>query len=198
MVKKYDSVEAFIEDQGAWTEGLMAIHEMIMQMGFDASLKWGIPVYHFGSTNLIGFFTGKQFVSLAFFQGVLLVDPSDRLINAQEGKTKSMRQWRFTAPDELDMSMIKGYVREVKHHFESGNIIKPERSTKTKINQLLVKTMENEPELKKAFDKFTPYKQREFSEYIESAKRDQTKLDRLHRIIPMIRSGTGLHDKYRK
>ena len=39
--------------------------------------------------------------------------------------------------------------------------------------------------------------QREYAEYIAAAKRDETKLLRLQKILPMIMTGVGLNDKYR-
>ncbi|WP_325262934.1 YdeI/OmpD-associated family protein, partial [Flavobacterium sp.] len=45
--------------------------------------------------------------------------------------------------------------------------------------------------------KFSPYKQKEFIEYIESAKREETKLTRIEKIKPMILDNIGLNDKYR-
>ena len=40
-------------------------------------------------------------------------------------------------------------------------------------------------------------KQREYCDYISSAKRDVTKHGRLEKIKPMIILGAGLHDKYK-
>ena len=51
--------------------------------------------------------------------------------------------------------------------------------------------------LKKAFELFTPFKQREFLEYIETAKQEKTKISRFEKIKPMILEGIGLNDKYR-
>jgi uncharacterized protein YdeI (YjbR/CyaY-like superfamily) len=53
-------------------------------------------------------------------------------------------------------------------------------------------------DLKKAFNLFSPYKQREFMEYINEAKQEKTKANRLEKIKPMILSNIGLNDKYRK
>jgi uncharacterized protein YdeI (YjbR/CyaY-like superfamily) len=39
--------------------------------------------------------------------------------------------------------------------------------------------------------------QREYADYIAEAKRDDTKLRRIEKILPMIGKGAGLHDKYR-
>jgi uncharacterized protein YdeI (YjbR/CyaY-like superfamily) len=54
-----------------------------------------------------------------------------------------------------------------------------------------------DPNLETAFLKFSPYKQKEFLEYIETAKREETKLSRIEKIKPMILDNIGLNDKYR-
>jgi hypothetical protein len=39
-------------------------------------------------------------------------DPQKVLINAQKGTTKSMRQWRFTAREQIDKELILRYIKE--------------------------------------------------------------------------------------
>jgi uncharacterized protein YdeI (YjbR/CyaY-like superfamily) len=51
--------------------------------------------------------------------------------------------------------------------------------------------------LKVAFGAFRPSKQKEFIEHINSAKREDTKKERLEKMIPMIIAGMGLNDKYK-
>jgi len=53
-------------------------------------------------------------------------------------------------------------------------------------------------ELSDAFETLTPGKQREYAEHIATAKQEKTRLSRLEKCIPMIKSGTGLHDKYKR
>lgn len=50
---------------------------------------------------------------------------------------------------------------------------------------------------KKAFDALSPGKRREYADHVAEAKRDDTKARRVEKILPMIRSGVGLHDRYR-
>jgi uncharacterized protein YdeI (YjbR/CyaY-like superfamily) len=52
--------------------------------------------------------------------------------------------------------------------------------------------------LKAQFDKLTPGRQREYAEYISTAKQEATKKRRLQKITPMIEKGIGLNDKYQK
>ena len=51
--------------------------------------------------------------------------------------------------------------------------------------------------LEEAYNTLSPSKQREYCDYIESAKKEATKLTRLEKIKPLIIEGKGLHDKYK-
>ncbi|MBK7633096.1 MAG: hypothetical protein IPJ13_01585 [Saprospiraceae bacterium] len=44
---------------------------------------------------MVGLAAFKSYTGIWFFQGGLLDDKQQFLMNAQEGKTKAMRQWRF-------------------------------------------------------------------------------------------------------
>jgi uncharacterized protein YdeI (YjbR/CyaY-like superfamily) len=48
-----------------------------------------------------------------------------------------------------------------------------------------------------AFKKLRPGKQRDYNEFIATAKQEKTKLSRLKKTIPMILENKGLHDKYK-
>lgn len=63
---------------------------------------------------------------------------------------------------------------------------------------LLLNAFDKDKNLKTAFEKLTPYKQKEYIEHINSAKREETKKNRLEKIMPMVLRGVGLHDKYKK
>ena len=52
----------------------------------------------------------KFYVGLWFFQGAFLSGPAKVLVNVQEGKTKALRQWRFTDISVIDLFLVKEYV----------------------------------------------------------------------------------------
>ena len=52
-------------------------------------------------------------------------------------------------------------------------------------------------ELAEQFEKLSQSCKREYAEYIGEAKKVETKVNRLNRIIPLILKGKGLNDKYR-
>jgi uncharacterized protein YdeI (YjbR/CyaY-like superfamily) len=125
-----------------------------------------------------------------------LKDEKKKLINAQEDKTKSLRQWRFTSKEEVNEKEVLEYILEAIENEKQGKVIKPTKK-ETIVSELLEKEMSQNPALAKAFQAFSPYKQYEFLEYIETAKQEKTKLSRIEKIIPMVLGHIGLNDKYR-
>ena len=49
-----------------------------------------------------------------------------------------------------------------------------------------------------SFEAVTPGKRREYAEYVASAKREETRLKRVEKVLPMIEEGVGLNDRYRR
>ncbi|MCH8335518.1 MAG: YdeI/OmpD-associated family protein [Proteobacteria bacterium] len=50
---------------------------------------------------------------------------------------------------------------------------------------------------RKGFANLRPGLQREYTDHVVSAKRDETKTKRIEKILPMIAAGIGLNDIYR-
>ncbi|MEA4935971.1 MAG: YdeI/OmpD-associated family protein [Paludibacter sp.] len=181
-----------------WQEELNLIKSIIRQTELEETIKWGTEVYTYNGKNVVSCGAFKNFLSLWFYNGVFLKDKYNVLVSAQEGKTKALRQWRFTSMDEIDEKKILEYILEAIENEKEGRTWKAEKSTTLGIPEGLLKVFQNNDELKKAFDGLTPYKQKEYTEFIESAKREETRNARLAKIEPMILNGIGLHDKYKK
>ena len=122
-----------------------------------------------------------------------------KLINAQEGKTKGLRQWRFESADEVKASrdLILSYAEEAIQNQLDGKVVKVERKAGVAIPEQLQKELDSDATLAERFASFTPGKQREFANHVAEAKREETKLKRIDKIKPMILDGVGLNDKYR-
>lgn len=133
-----------------------------------------------------------------FFQGALLKDKNKVLLNAQEGKTKTMLQWRFNSIEEIDVDLIKSYVLEAIENIEKVIEIKPKKDTsKIKIPEELLYELNKNSKLNECFKSLTVSKQREYVNFITEAKRESTKTKRLEKILPMIFEKKGLYDKYK-
>jgi len=179
-----------------WQEELIRLKEIIAKSELKETTKWGIPVYTYNDKNVVGIAGFKSYFGLWFYNGVFLKDESNQLVNANEEKTKSLRQWRFYSSDEIDESLILKYVKEAIEIEDKGLKIKPEKKS-VEIPELLKNEFDKDKTLKSNFDSFTPYKQREFCEFISSAQRESTQVKRLSKVVSLISEGIGLNDKYK-
>ncbi|WP_348810840.1 YdeI/OmpD-associated family protein [Flavobacterium maritimum] len=179
-----------------WSEELHLLQSIIAQTELLETSKWGGSVYVLNGKNVLGIGGFKNYFAIWFFNGVFLKDEKQVLVNANEGVTKSLRQWRFSSKEEVNEKEVLHYILEAIENERQGKIIKPEKG-KVIVSELFQKELDSDLLLAEAFHKFTPYKQKEFLEYIETAKREETKRSRIEKIKPMILENIGLNDKYR-
>ena len=181
-----------------WEEELGILKSIIDKTELEEMTKWGGPVYNINKKNVVGVGGFKSYVGIWFFNGVFLKDDKKVLVNANEGVTKALRQWRFESKEEIlkNEKAILQYINEAIANEKAGLAIKPEKKEEI-VSELWNAELKADKALKSAFEAFTPYKQREFLEHIESAKQEKTKLSRIEKIKPMVLEGKGLNDKYR-
>ena len=178
-----------------WSTELENLKSIITKTELIETIKWGGTVFTLNGKNVLGIGGFKNYFTIWFFKGVFLKDEKKVLVNAQEGITKSLRQWRFYNQLDVSEELILSYIKEA---------IAIERAEKKinssvreiKIPALLQIEFDTHPELLKAFKNFAPYKQKDFLEYIDSAKREVTKISRIIKIKPMILNNIALNDKY--
>ena len=191
------SVEEYIKNHPQWDTALKKLRKILTSTELEENVKWGGPCYTFDGKNVVGVGAFSEYVGLWFHQGVFLSDPDNVLINAQEGRTKALRQWRFTSEKDIKPTKVKAYLREAIENQKKGKAIKPARDKRVLVPPELKRVLGKKAKANKAFAALTRGKQREYAEYIASAKRAETKTSRLTKILPMIAAGGGLNDKYR-
>ena len=197
-MKKVSSVEEYIENHEQWVDALTVLRTIINSTEVVETLKWSAPVYTVNGKNVLGLGAFKHHLGIWFFNGVFLKDEYKLLVNAQEGKTKALRQMRFASIQDIDKNVVLTYVKEAIENQKLGKEIKPTRTKKeTIIPEELKQELKKDATFYSSFNNLTPYKQREYCEHIETAKREATKTSRLEKIKPMILQGIGLHDKYK-
>ncbi|HLF53071.1 YdeI/OmpD-associated family protein [Flavobacterium sp.] len=182
--------------ENSWAEEIELLNSIVAKTELIETTKWGGTVFTVNGKNVLGIGGFKNYFTIWFFNGVFLKDEKQVLVNAQEGVTKSLRQWRFTSKDEVNETLILSYIKEAIENENAGKVSQPIKK-EALVSEFLQKELDNNPTLAEAFLLFSPYKQREFLEYVESAKRDETKISRIEKIIPMILENIGLNDKYR-
>lgn len=189
-------VAAYIDKKEKWSKELSVLRSILNKLPLEETIKWGAPTYTYEGKNIVGMAAFKNYFGLWFFQGALLKDADQKLMNAQEGKTQAMRQWRFSSIEELDTELVKSYTLEAIENQKTGKAIKPQKKPLI-IPELLQRALDSDADLKEKFEAFSLSHKREYADHISEAKREATKEKRLQKIIPMILGNVGLHDKYK-
>lgn len=180
-----------------WQNELEELKKCIAKTELVETIKWGAVTYTYNNKNVVGINGFKNFFTIWFFNGVFLKDDLNVLVNANEGTTKSLRQWRFTTSTEIDEKNIIRYIHEAIENEKLGLELKPTKKEKIN-NPFFENILSQDKFVKSAFEKLSNAKQNAYYEYIESAKQEKTKKSRSEKIIPMILDGIGLNDKYKK
>lgn len=196
-MKRAKSVDEFIAAADHWQSELMRLCEILRKTSLTEEVKWGGPCYTHNGKNVVGIGGFKSYFGLWFHQGALLRDDAGVLINAQEGKTRALRQWRMASAQDIKPVIIRRYVKEAISYVEAGREIKADRTKAIVVPDILRNAMRRAKGATAAFRELRPGLQREYADYIASAKRDDTRQKRIEKILPMIVAGKGLNDKYR-
>lgn len=196
-MKDKEKIDAYYNKEQPFKEGIGILRKLALKTPLTETFKWGSPVYTIDNKNVLGILAFKNHFGIWFFQGVFLTDPKRVLVNAQEGKTRAMRHWKFSAIDEVEEETVLCYFQEAISNQQKGKVYLPKKESNTSLPPLLSETLEKNAELKQNYNQLPPYKQREYHEYISDAKQEKTKQKRLEKCIPLILRGKGLHDKFR-
>lgn len=128
--KEKDNLESKSENKGIWKYGeqweeeLLLLKSIIDKTELMETTKWGGSVYVYEKKNVIALCGFKDYFAIWFFHGVFLKDEKNKLINAQENLTKSLRQWRFTSKEEINEKEILKYIFEAIENEKQGKVIK--------------------------------------------------------------------------
>ncbi len=197
-MEKLEKLNVYYQKEHHFRAGIQILRKIALQTDCVEDYKWNIPVYTVNGKNVFGICRFKHHFGVWFYNGVFLTDPKKVLRNAQEGKTKGMRHWYFSNEQDIDNTTVLAYMVESIENQKNGKEIVNSKNEKlTSIPVLLKTELDKTNTLKVAFEALSPYKQKEYCDYILEAKQEKTKIRRLEKILPMIANGVGLNDAYR-
>ena len=96
------SVEEYISKSEEWEQALRLLRKLLGRNRTDRNGESGVCRFiAWVKSTWWAWEPLKAMLDSGFIKGVFLHDDYNKLINAQEGKTKAMRQWRFESIDEI-------------------------------------------------------------------------------------------------
>ena len=178
-----------------WKEELLLLREIVLQSGLSETMKWGMPCYQLDGKNVVMLAPFKDNCTLSFFKGSLLKNHSNILVKAGENSEQS-RVIRFTNKSEIIKIEfeILDLIKEAIENEKKGIKVGAKKITEADFSIEFLKEIESSNQLKIAFQKLTPGKQRAYLIYFNSAKQSSTRESRIKKHVPQILNGKGLSD----
>lgn len=189
-------VDWYFSKNKKWQKEIELLRTIVLDSGLSEELKWGVPCYTLGKSNIVLIHVFKDYCALLFHKGVLLKDPEHILIQQTE-HVQAARQIRFTGAKEISRikSVLKAYIREAIEVEESGMKVPMKKTKEFDVPEEFQKKLDKTPALKKAFEALTPGRQRGYLLHFSSAKQVKTRESRIEKYIPQILDGKGLDDQ---
>jgi uncharacterized protein YdeI (YjbR/CyaY-like superfamily) len=188
-------VDFYFNKAGKWQEAYEQLRTIVLECKLTEELKWGCPCYTLNESNIVLIHGFKDYCALLFMQGALLKDPKGILIQQTEN-VQAARQIRFTHVDEIVKlkTSLKAYIKNAIELEKSGLKVELKKTSEFKMPEEFQNVLNDMPELKKAFYKLTPGRQRGYLLYFSSAKQVKTREARIEKCVQAILDGKGLDD----
>jgi uncharacterized protein YdeI (YjbR/CyaY-like superfamily) len=188
-------VNWFFDKSTKWQEAHQELREIALSFELKEELKWGCPCYTLDNNNVFLIHGFKDYCALLFMKGAIMKDPKNILIQQTEN-VQSARQIRFRNLDEVikQNKVIKSYIKNAIDIEKSGLKVEMKKTSEFKMPEEFQTALTEMTELKTAFYKLTPGRQRAYLLHFSSAKQAKTRNERIEKYIPKILDGNGLDD----
>jgi uncharacterized protein YdeI (YjbR/CyaY-like superfamily) len=178
-----------------WEAEIAEMRRVLAGLAMKEEVKWGKPTYTVDGKNIVIMHGFKEYFGLGFFQGALLKDPKNVLV--QPGQVQAGRVMKFTSVKDITTKapIIKAYVREAIAVEKAGLRMPPKKTSDFPVPSELTERFRRDPRFKRAFDALTPGRQRGYLFHFAAAKQSTTRVARIEKAIPAIFEGRGFLER---
>lgn len=174
-----------------WEPEIAAMQRILATLPLKEECKWGKPTYTVNGKNVVILGGFKEYFALGFFQGALMKDPKNVLV--QLGQTQAARVMKFTSAKEIRASAatITAYVREAIAIEEAGLRVAPKQTSDYPVPDELRERFRTDAPYRQAFEALTPGRQRSYLHHFNSAKQSETRVARILKARAAVFAGRG-------
>ena len=204
MMEKDPRVDAFIEKSADFARPILIELRSIIHAAhplLTETWKWSFPTYTYQGKIICSFSAFKHHCTFGFWLAAELKD--EHHILEKMGKTAMGSLGKITSLTQLpDREILTAYILESIECSGKTGVNSPEKATKRKVwdqssidfPQLFTdKVMESA-----SFDQLSPSQRKEYVTWIDAAKTEVTKTNRINAMLENLKEGKSLHWKYTK
>ena len=178
-----------------WEAEIAEMRRVLGGFALNEECKWGKPTYTVDGKNVVILQGFKEYFGLGFFQGALLKDPRNVLV--QLGQVHAGRVMKFASAKDITAktATIKAYVREAIAVEKAGLRMKQKKTSDFPVPEELRQRFRRDARFKRAFEALTPGRQRSYLYHFAAAKQSATRVARIEKAVPAIFEGRGFLER---
>jgi uncharacterized protein YdeI (YjbR/CyaY-like superfamily) len=189
-------IDAYIDRQAEFAKPILRYLREVMHAACpdgEESIKWSSPHFLYKGEMLAGMAAFKQHATFGFWRGSLVVGKGNEQMSGmgQFGRLSSVR-------DLPPRKELEALIRKAMKLTDEG--VKAPRDKHKKepftVPQDLRAALDANRKAAATFDAFPPSCQREYVEWVTEAKRDETRVKRLHQAVEWMSEGKRRNWKY--
>lgn len=188
------TIDKLFSNAKMWRQEAEILREILRGTGLAEEVKWGKPCYTYDGKNICIIQRMKGFLALLFFKGALLEDP-DALLEAQGPNSRSGYRMRFSGISDVEnrASSVKLFINQAIEIEAAG--LKVNKESDLRYTDELIEKFDDDPELKAAFHRLTPGRQRGYVLHFSGAKQSKTRVARIEKYRRNIFRGKGIQER---
>lgn len=195
-------IDAYIKKSAPFAQPIMKhLRALVHKACPEATetIKWGFPHFEYKGI-LCSMASFKQHCSFGFWKYSLMKD--DKKLLNKVGKTEMGNFDRIVSMDDLPADKILiAYIKEaVRLNDEEIKVEKPKKPAKKElpVPPALAAALKKNKKAATTFEKFAPSHRREYIEWINEAKSEDTRNRRVESTVEWVAEGKGRNWKYEK
>ena len=199
MGKKDPRIDTYISKAAPFAQPILKHLRKVVHAGcpeVEETIKWSMPHFDYEGV-LCGMAAHKQHCSFGFWKGSLVLGDA-------AADEKAMGQFgRITTVSDLPAEkVLLSYVRKAaelnKAGVKSPDRARPEKPIAVEVPDYFTSALRKNKQAQATFDAFSPGKRKDYVEWVTSAKREETRAERLATAIEWLAEGKSRNWKYER
>jgi len=187
-------IENHLNQLTSWKEEITLLRSIGNQTKCDEVIKWGDICYMVNQKNVFIISPFKHYVSINFFNGILLKDPHG-ILKSHGNHQQSARYLEFKSIQEIKNSetIIFEYMQEsIDHMIQNKQVIKVQKTLE--LCEWVLEYFDSNNDFKEAFYTLTLGRQRAYAIHFCQPKSKEATLRRIEKYREHILNGMGMLD----
>jgi uncharacterized protein YdeI (YjbR/CyaY-like superfamily) len=203
MGKKIKEVDQYIKNSNPFAQPILEhLRELVHTAAPDVGevIKWGFPNFEYKG-NVCSMAAFKAHCAFSFWKGAIMQDPHNILTITNKEAMGSLG--RITSIKDLpSKKILTQYIKAAVQLNEAGiKLVKKTPKITSKeisVPEDFANILSKNKKAKEVFNKFSPSHKKEYIEWINEAKREETRNKRINTAIEWITEGKGRNWKYER